>query len=437
MRMKQGTGSAGCGIRRKLRFRGNRNVGVFYLFTLVQSIGRGIWLGNILSLYIVLVVEKGGGIWNLTPNELLGIASGITGVALLAVILPGGIAADRWSREGVLRIAAVFGAAGLLFIERSSTILHIVGGLFLWGLFQGLSRPAAESLLADSVPSGLRSAPYARVHMYMQFGMAGGPFINLLLFLYLGDSWDLDILKQVIFIGTLFSLISAVLMLFLREKYTLGEESEGYQHVRGSSGASFGGGRLPFIPVLLISSSFIIGLGAGMTVKFFPVFFRDVYSLKPVGSQLILGFGFLLTGLSSLIVQKLSLKRGRAQIIVLIQGLAVICLLAMAFYPPLWAMVVLFLLRGALMNAAQPLSRSIMMDYVPKQNRGFWNSLQTVAWGLFWNASAVLGGFLIGDGNFALCFFITAGIYTAGLIPALFLIPLVHHEKSLVSDTAR
>lgn len=389
-------------------------------------------MGNILSLYIVIFAESGNGLWNLTPNELLGIASGITGLALVAIILPGGIAADRWSREGVLRVAAVVGSAGLVFINASRSIIHIMIGLFLWGLFQGLSRPAEESILADSLPSGLRSAPYARVNLYMQFGMAVGPFINLMLFLVLGDQWELAILKQVIIVGTLFSFSSVIIMLFLREKYCMGEESEGHQPHEDSSNLKNSERTIRMIPVLLISSSFIIGIGAGMTVKFFPVFFRSVYDLRPIAAQLVLGMAFLVTGLSGLAAQRLSLKRGRPQIIIMFQALAIICLLILSLYPPLWLMIPVFIFRGALMNAAGPLSRSIMMDYVPKTSRGFWNSLQTVAWGLFWNASAAAGGFLIGDSNFALCFHITAIVYIVGLVPAFFLIPLVHREKNHV-----
>jgi len=408
----------------------NRNVRIFYMFTLIQSVGRGIWMGNILSLYIVILAEQGGHFWSLTPNELLGIASGITGIALMAVILPGGIAADKWSREGVLRIASAVGCVGLFFIIISQTIIHIMIGLFFWGLFQGLSRPAAETVLADSLPSGLRSAPYARVHMYMQFGMACGPFINLVLFLILGDAWELEVLKQVILVGTFFSFVSAALLLFLRDKHSMGEESEGLQAKLEASDLKDTSKAFRLIPLLLITSSFIIGTGAGMTVKFFPVFFRDIYHLKPIAAQLILGAGFIMTGLSAVAAQILSLRKGRPQIIILVQGIAIFCLVMIAFYPPLWLMVVLFVVRGSLMNSAGPLTRSIMMDYIPKTRRGFWNSLQTVAGGLFWNVSAALGGFLIGDDNFALCFHITAVIYAVGLIPALFLIPLVHRERN-------
>ncbi|MDA3884472.1 MAG: hypothetical protein PF638_02655, partial [Candidatus Delongbacteria bacterium] len=61
------------------------NVKLSYLYTALQSFGRGIWMGNILSLYIVIFAERSNGLFGLTPNELLGVASGITGISMTAL----------------------------------------------------------------------------------------------------------------------------------------------------------------------------------------------------------------------------------------------------------------------------------------------------------------------------------------------------------------
>ena len=85
------------------------------------------------------------------------------------------------------------------------------------------------------------------------------------------------------------------------------------------------------------------------------------------------------------------------------------------------------------MNASQPLSRSILMDVVPKKNRGKINSLQALAWGMFWNFSAAIGGFLIGpSNNFQLCFYVTTGLYVVGTLIILIIIPFVAKEKHAV-----
>ena len=164
-----------------------------------------------------------------------------------------------------------------------------------------------------------------------------------------------------------------------------------------------------------------------------------------------MGLTAIVTGLLALLAQKFSVKRGRPLIIFSVQLIATLCLFGIAFYPNIWLLVPLFIARGALMNAGQPLSRSILMDVVPKNKRGKWNSLETFAWGFFWNFSALIGGYIVGDvaprffwnfsvlisgdplagivPRFWLVFTVTACVYLVGIIPLLFLIPLVGKEK--------
>lgn len=81
------------------------------------------------------------------------------------------------------------------------------------------------------------------------------------------------------------------------------------------------------------------------------------------------------------------------------------------------------------MRAADPLSRSIVMDYVPKKKRGLYNSIEGIAWGFFWNFSAMLGGYLIEKYDYNLCFIITSIIYLVATLMILLIVPLVEREK--------
>jgi MFS family permease len=186
------------------------------------------------------------------------------------------------------------------------------------------------------------------------------------------------------------------------------------------------------IPYFLIGSNLVIGFGAGMTIRFFPIFFLEIYDLKPISVNLIMGLTSISTGVASILAQRKSLSKGRAEMIFVVQITATACLFALAFYPPVIFLVPLFIARGSLMNAAQPLSRSILMDAIPKHNRGKVNALEGIAWGLFWNVSAVVGGYLIDWFDYQVTFLITASVYTLGTMLILFLIPLVSMEKSSI-----
>ena len=406
----------------------NSNVKLVFAYSFFQSLGRGIWMGNVLSVWIYLITNE--------SNELLGLTSAVTGLAMTITVIPAGYFSDKTQHRYMLRMAAIVGFISLNFALFATTFELMFLALLFWGLFQGLNRPSVESIFADSVESGTRSEVYAQVHLVRQLGMAIGPLVNVILFFFFGDTWSLPVLKSVMAIGILLSMISLVFMVYFDDRKSLGSESD--QIVENSDDNQVEQSTFTnsvqkgyIIIIVLLLSNLLIGFGAGMTIKFFPIFFRNIYFLEPIAVQMIMGGTGVLTGVTSIYAQRLSLRKGRATMIFIVQGIATLCLFIIATYPPLFLLVPVFFARGSLMNASQPLSRSILMDVVPKNHRGAVNALQALAWGLFWNVSAAIGGFLIGpDDNFRLCFLITGIVYIIGTIPILVLIPLVSREKN-------
>ncbi|NHJ05833.1 MAG: MFS transporter [Candidatus Heimdallarchaeota archaeon] len=423
----------------------NYNVKFVFAFYIFSSLGRGIWMGNVLSTYIFLFAENAGGLFGLSSNEILGLTSAASGITMTLFVFPAGFMADRFRRDIILKSATVIGIASMGFLIFGNSIIYILISLLLWGLFNAFVRPSLEALFADSVESGYRSKLYSWGHLVNQIAMALGPFINIGLFFIFGNEWELSILKSVMLVGLAISLLSIILMLFFKDQKSLGEESEAiteevtqvvdelpptsrFANLDSNKAAKL-------IPIILVASNVIIGVGAGMTIKYFPIFFMELYSLSPIWLQVVMGATALATGVLGIGAQKISLKLGRVETIFFVQFIATACLLIIATYPPLWVLIPIFIARGSFMNAGQPLSRSILMDIIPKTNRGKWNSVEAIAWGLFWNVSAFIGGFLIGDtGRYALCFIITTFVYIVGMIPMIFLLPLVGKEREAIEN---
>ncbi len=384
-------------------------------------------MGNVLSTYIFFLANN--------SYETLGLLSAATGLSMTLVVFPAGFLADRFRRDWMLKVASIIGIMSLVVIIIAQDINLILVSLVLWGAFQGINRPALEAIFADSIPSKTRSRIYSWNHLTRQFAMATGPFLNVLLFYVIGNEWTLGNLRKVMLTGILISLISVSLLFFFDDDRTLKEASEAVKEIETPTRSNVAKHAflqkrsVRTVPYILVASNIIIGFGAGMTVKYFPLFFIRIYSLPPIDVQLIMGFTSIATGVSSILAQRLSIKNGRPQLIFTVQAIATMCLFLIAFYPPLWLLIVLFIVRGSFMNASQPLSRSILMDLIPKNARGRWNSAEAIAWGLFWNVSSAIGGFLIGPkDNFRLVFLVTAGLYTFGTSIILLIVPLVPSE---------
>ena len=87
------------------------------------------------------------------------------------------------------------------------------------------------------------------------------------------------------------------------------------------------------------------------------------------------------------------------------------------------------------MNCTYPLNESILMDYVPKNERARWKSLDSVV-SFGWCGSAALGGWLTDKYDYTYTFFITAIIQGIGIICFLPLVPLVPRKEQDLAVTS-
>lgn len=179
------------------------------------------------------------------------------------------------------------------------------------------------------------------------------------------------------------------------------------------------------IPFIVALSDLTRKIGAGMTTKFFPLFFINDYGFNPIKiSVLYCAFPLSVAAFMRL-VQRCSKPLGRAQAVSMFQFLGILALLLMCFVRNINLMVFLFLIRGGLMNAGFPIDRSIVNDYIPSRHRGKWNAVQSIT-GMTWSGSALFGGFLSDTHDYRYTFIFTAVIYVFALViytPLLWLVP--------------
>jgi len=397
----------------------NWNMKVAFTSSLFGSIGFGALFGNLFSIFVMNI----GG-----SEYLLGLTATVGGFASTVILFPAGYLVDRWRRDTLIWISQLFSIAGIMIIVLANDIPTIFIGNILLGISQGAGGSATEALIADSTETGNRSNIYTQLFFVRTAGSSIGPFFNVFLFLFLGNNWGMDILRQVMIIAALFTFAGSVLMFLARDSKSLGEESEAGNQMKGDeeTRSDF------FIPLILVTSGIVIGFGAGMSVQFFPVFFKEVYGQLPVTVNIIFGVTNLVTGFTGILAQRVSTRLGRLETMFTFQGLAIIALVVIMTYPPLLILFIAFSLRNGLMNASNPLGRTIVMDKVAKKHRGKFNSLEQVAWGFLWSLSAGIGGYIleITDGSYVTVFAITATLYTIATVPLIFLTKYVEKEKN-------
>jgi MFS family permease len=188
----------------------SHNVSLQMTYTLLDTSIRGIWSDNILSLFTYLITKN--------SNFLVGLLTGIVGATQVIFTLFTALAADQVSRVYLLRIG---GFISLIAIVTSSIAVLLGHYLFLlismiiWGLYWAFTAPACDSLLADSVDAGNRSRVYSWSYTMRCVGGSVGPFVSVVMFATLGDTWKISECKIVMLVGlTLLLIPTALLFLF-------------------------------------------------------------------------------------------------------------------------------------------------------------------------------------------------------------------------------
>jgi MFS family permease len=205
-------------------------------------------------------------------------------------------------------------------LTNDTTLYMSAVGLALYGFSGGVISGPAQALLADSLPTGHREKYYNYVFMLYILAGVGGPALCIILFKIWGDDWTLPELRTILLIGILMELPAAFIMFCFNDDKALGKESEAYGAKKskkdedaadaeegdgprkegGEKGeekageededdendeeedmahitdmTAFGGLlTIASIPYIVFGADLIIAIASGMTIKFFPLFFK-------------------------------------------------------------------------------------------------------------------------------------------------------------------
>jgi hypothetical protein len=187
-----------------------------------------------------------------------------------------------------------------------------------------------------------------------------------------------------------------------------------------------------------ISPLILISIGAGLTIPFVNLFFNSIFSLTSSQFSIMGSLTGILVFLFSLSVPSLRKKFGYWMTIVIVQSIAILCLVLMALteiYADYEIAIVIaisaYVLRQPLMHMAHPASNELMMNYVGEKNQELISALSSSLWSASWFFSAKIFEWLrVLNYNYYKIFLITALLYTIGVI--LFSILIKDYNKRIV-----
>lgn len=425
-----------------------RNVRMMFAFQLVNAVASGIAMGPIFDRYLYGAASRGDSLFPASAkNSLVGIAESVSGLSGLVFALPVGFMVDRqpmkrarllWMASIVCVVAAACAVAAVL----SDSMLLWFLTLFIFGMFAELSSSASEALFADSIPQGERSGLFTTKGIISTVGSACGPALSAIGLWFMGDDWETYQMKAVIIVGSLLFPVSCIPLLFFKDPASAGKPDSHGQDAASNGDSSATSVALPqrklgclrprHVPVLLSVSDFISCIGAGMTVKFFNLFFIEDQHFSPIQICVLQTAYPLVIAVFMKFTTGCSGPLGRAQTSLLFFSSNVVCLFLMSQVQLLPLLLVVFLVRGGLANSTYPIDRSILMDFTPSTQRGRWNAVASLT-SMTWSGSAFVGGLLSDAHDYRFTFAITALVYFTACIVYSPLLALVPRKEASVA----
>ncbi|RQX72319.1 transporter, major facilitator family protein [Toxoplasma gondii CAST] len=437
------------------------NVYLMLYFRVVNSISYAARAAAIFDAY--LHMRFGG-------NRAIGTLVSFSGLVTIVVAPLAGVAADRFKsrRCFFLRCSALFGFACIyvnwLAVSGDNFSLFILN-TFMWKAWWEFVTVCTEALFNDCIPPGRRSELYVYRRIAATLANGVGPLFSLAVFLLEGNAWSLPVLHSVLHVGLILTVPQMVLLwvwrdvpsglsecLHLRGK----EEQQDFVSEDGGRGREEREApasrtspanstvlqrrqgarrskeanrqeacRRAAVPWLVFVSHFVTFCGAGMTVKYFPLFFKSEYQFQPTQTCLLSSVYTLFIAFFTYVIQHFAAYLGRPQASLLFTGLGICCLFLLSAFHYLPLVIVFYLFRGALQNASTPIDRSLLMDFIDSKHVGKWSAMQSVAT-MTWSLSALVGGYIADRVSYRQTFVITGCVYILAeliYLPLLWLVP--------------
>ncbi len=364
---------------------------------------------------------------------ILGRIGTISTAAILISSLATAYFSDRYRRDVMIWLGILPYIMGLWLLSTANQVNDVLLGQVLISIGWGLSGSAQNALIADSTPVKERNSVYGWVFWFNNVFFGGGNVIGFFLYQKAGSDLNLALLHFAMRLSLIMMIIGCIFVMFVRDKYRIPATND---QIHGSTiderrFESFSKQGKYIVLTLIVSTSVLIGFGAGLSIPFFPYFFNDLYAVNLANLSLIFASMQIFTGFIGKWLTSLGTKFGRVKMIVSTQMIAVILLYTLTAYPPLSLAIIAMLTRNATMNAAGPLVNVMLVDNTPRNKRARITTLGAVAWSISNGLAQSLGGMLIDSHGYRYVFFITATFY---LIATLWITSLRRKESSPVLE---
>ncbi len=382
----------------------SRNAKLFLIYALLSGLGTGVW--NVMfNIYLLR----------------LGYATTFVGLFWMVDMLfhglfafPAGLIGDKIGRRKTFILATTFNilARGALLFTRDPSMLLVLAAL--GGMGEGFHAVAGAPFMMEN------SEPKERPHLFslnaslMMFsffvGSLSGGFLPLFWAGILAvPAVDPSAARWALVIALPLTFIALVPLAVIREKPV--DLVESFSDLFTLQNVIHYG-----VIFKLTLCNLIVGIGFGMTTRFFNLFFNMAHDASDNQVGFFLAIGALGAAVTVLLSPNITRRWGMSMGITLSSIASIPFLLFMAAFSNLPLVVFFFVIRGAIYTITMPLRNQLSMMFVVSRERSTTAGITHMAFDLGGGAGAFLAGTMIVGGEFLGAFSVASALIA---VPAL------------------
>lgn len=395
------------------RFRLSKEVLLLIISMLVPSFVMGYSI-IILSIYLYLI--------HFTVLEI-GIVSTIQMIIAGILMIPLGRLSDLYGRKKFLLLSRSISMISWLIFIFTVNYYVIFMAMIIRGIGWSFSPGSYGALLSEKTTEENRNYAFSVNSFGNVLAASMGSAMAILPSILAVHGWNIvDSYKPLFIIAICMDVLATFILSFnIHEKSIVQSKKEFRFWPKKSKKV-----------ILKFSVVSLIGLGAGVVIELFSLWFFLRFHV--VGNVLgpIYAISSITLAISFFVAPYLAEKIGSIKTIVLTQILAVILLIFIPLIYSLWIVATLFIIRNLLMNISAPIQTSFLMSIVSPDERGSASSITTSFHTIPRAFGPAIGGYLMNMGDLSDPFFITAILYLVSA--TLFYIFFISYNKKRSSD---
>jgi MFS family permease len=380
-------------------------------------LNQGIY-GVIFNLYILNLGYR---------EDALGLMLSIISISTGLFALPAAMICDRIGRKASLLVSSFLLLVSMSFLYTMASMDILLAMSMLYGIAMSFNVVAGAPLMAENSTKEDRMYLFSMNSIVLMLagiignfsgGMMPGVFSK-----YLGiglmEILPYRLTLALSFIAVIFTLIP---IFFIKEnRASLLSRNDRFSIVGSVI-------RSKTVRKLILINS-LIGIGAGMIVPFFNVYFHNVLMASTGQIGAIFSIAQVTMIVALIILPIITERLGKVRTIVMTELLSIPFLILIAITTNVYVAGFAYIMRMTFMNMANPAITNFNMEIVEDRERATVNSLTSMGWNIFLSLSTFISGIMMANSNYLLPYMITCIVYVIAAV--LYYVFFLKVEQSL------